>query len=125
MTASITTFELGNTYRVAWNLTTASPTGNFIEMPGASDRCVHVYPTAAGTFGGATCILEGSNDPRVETDPGNAVWTQLTDPSSTAISFTAAGIEAVNENPLYIRPRLSVPGTAAQVTVQLLNRGTN
>ena len=120
MTASITTFEPGNTYRDTWTLTTANPTGAFLERPGASDRCVHVY----GTFGGATCILEGSNDPRVETDPGSAVWSPLTDASTTAISFTAAGIEAVNENPLYIRPRLSVAGTGATITIQLLSRGT-
>lgn len=112
--------EPGNTWRVSWTLTTASPNGAYLKQPGASDRSVQVF----GTFGGATCILEGSNDPRVETDPGNAVWSPLTDNGSTAISFTAAGIEAVNENPLYIRPRLSVVGSGATITVSLLSRGT-
>ena len=120
MTTPATVEEPGNTYRTTWTLTSASGTGLFHKQPGASDRSVQVF----GTFGGATCILEGSNDPRVETDPGNAVWSPLTDNGSTAISFTAAGIEAVNENPLYIRPRLSVAGSGATITVSLLSRGT-
>jgi hypothetical protein len=119
MTAVSVFEEPGNTYRASWTLTTAAGTGVFLKQPGASDRSVQAF----GTFGGATCILEGSNDPRVETDPGNAVWSPLTDASTTAISFTAAGIEAVNENPLYIRPRLSVAGTGATITVSLVSKG--
>jgi hypothetical protein len=119
MTIPSTTEEPGNTYRTTWTLTTAQGTGEYLKRPGASDRSVQVF----GTFGGATCILEGSNDPRVETAPGSAVWSPLTDASTTAISFTSAGIEAVNENPLYIRPRLSVAGTGASITISLVSKG--
>lgn len=54
----------------------------------------------AGTFGaGGTIVLEGSND-------GTTYFT-LTDPQSTAISKTAAGLEQVVELPRYMRPRVT------------------
>lgn len=64
------------------------------------DRTVQV----TGTFGlGGTVVLEGSLDPAQT--PTN--WFQLKDPSSTLISFTAAGIRSVLENVPHMRFRVT------------------
>lgn len=58
----------------------------------SGDRTVQV----TGTFGaGGTCIVEGSLD--------GTNWFQLRDPSSTLISFTAAGLKSVLEYTTHIR----------------------
>lgn len=75
-----------------------------IEFP---DKTVQM----SGTFGAAVTI-EGSND------VVNAnVWNTLTDPQGNLISMTAAGIEAVMENPYWIRPNAA--SGVNNVTVRL------
>lgn len=64
---------------------------------GAGDRTVQVTGTPGA---GGTIIFEGSLD-------GGTTWFSLRDPSSTAISFTAAGGRAVLENVPLIRPRVT------------------
>lgn len=76
------------------------------------DKCLHVF----GTFGGATVILEGSN----EDVPTNAA--QLTDPTQTVIALTANGIKQVLENPLWVRPRISGGDGTTSVTARLVCR---
>ncbi len=49
-----------------------------------------------GTFGGATVVLQGSND--------GTNWAGLTKDGTAAVSFTAAGIATVWEDTLYVRP---------------------
>ena len=102
----------GRTVMHTWTLTTADHTGEAMETPGTSDRTV----TATGTWGGATFIMEGSND--------NAVFLPLTDNGNTAISMTTNGIEVILQNPRYIRPRLSAVGAGATVVVQVFSRST-
>jgi hypothetical protein len=98
-----------------WTLTTADPTGDAIELPGASDRSVDFVSAA---WGGSTVVLEGSNEGTTFGGLQNAA-------SGSAISATAAGaIQAVVENSRYIRPRLSVVGVGATVNVYLLSRTT-
>ena len=105
----------GRCYRHVWNLTTADATGASISIPGASDRTVQLVGT---NWGGATCVLEGS----CEETP--ATWFNLTDPQGNAISKTADAGEAVFENTVHIRPRLSVAGSAAVIQVVLVSRST-
>jgi hypothetical protein len=81
-------------WAVAWTLANAEA-GDQLEMPGASDRSVQV----SGTFGGATAVLQGSND--------GVTWNTLTDPQGNALSFTAGGLEAVLELTRYVRPSVS------------------
>ena len=93
-----------------WNLTSADPTGDAIELPMASDRTIQF----TGTWGTATAGIEGSLD--------GVTFLPLTDPSSTVISKTANSIEAVLENVRYIRPVLSTPGAGATVKAVLMSR---
>lgn len=63
-----------------------------------------------GTFGGATVVVNGSND--------NTTYAGLSNQAGTAISVTAAAIKSVYEAPNYIQPSAS-GGTAQSLTVKL------
>lgn len=69
---------------------------------------------AFGTFGGATVILQGSND--------GTNWVALSDPSGTAISLTAAGAFEFSTAMAYIRPSIS-GGSSDDVDVVVVTRG--
>lgn len=76
-----------------------------------ADRSVQ----AAGTFGGATINLQGSND--------GANYANLSDPQGVAIAFTAAGIKQVLEATKHARPAIT-GGTGSSITVTMfLRRG--
>ena len=80
---------------------------------GAGDRTIQVL----GTFGvGGTIIAEGSLD--------GTNWFPLRDPSSTAISFTAAGGRAILENVAFVRPRVTGGDGTTSLTVILMTRRT-
>lgn len=112
--ASVTeTDGYGGTSLATWVLTTADHTGDAVVRPGASDRAVQVK----GTFGSATVAIEGSLD-------GGVTYAALHDPGGTAVTFTAAGINAISENVTHIRARLSTVGSGASITVLLLSRST-
>lgn len=95
--AATTSFPFSTSQDVAlsqWSLAvgdTATP----IKLGVYSDRTVQV----AGTFGGATVTLQGSNN-----DVG---YHTLTDPQGNALSFSAAGLETVMELPFFIKPVIS------------------
>ena len=75
------------------------------------DRTVQIQ----GTFGaGGSITIEGSND--------GTTWFALTDPQGNAITKTAAGIEIVEEAPLYTRPRVTAGDGTTALTVVLLAR---
>lgn len=68
-----------------------------------------------GTFGaGGTIIMEGSVD--------GTTWFQLRDPSSTVISFTAAGGKAILEAVPFIRPRVTAGDGTTALTCQVSTR---
>ena len=81
---------------------------------GSGDRTVQVF----GTLGvGGTIIFEGSLD-------GGTNWFPLRDPSSTAISFTAAGGRAILENVALVRPRVTGGDGTTSLTAILMTRRT-
>lgn len=105
--------NLVDTETVSWDSLTASDTGEPYEFAKFSDKTVQVF----GTFGG-TVTLQGSNDPRVLSDPNNAVWATLTDVQASALTFTAAGIGTVAENPRFIRPSVGTGVTSVTISLQ-------
>lgn len=93
---------------VAWEGLDAGDDGDPFEMPGASDRSVHIK----GNFGsGGVATLKGSND--------GVTFVTLTDPQGTPISFSAEALVAVSELTRYVRPELA-GGTSPAVDVYLL-----
>ncbi len=93
----------------SWTPLTESDTATAVGLIGSGDRTVQV----TGTFNGGTVIVEGTLD--------GTNWFQLKDPSSTSISFTAAGLKAILEGVTKVRPRVSA-GTGVSVTVLLMTR---
>jgi hypothetical protein len=100
-------------WHILWEtLTTTNADGDPVEMPGHSDRSVQVV----GTFGsGGTVDIEGSND--------GSTWAILTDPQGNALSFTAAGLEAVAELTRYIRPNVSAGDGTSDLDVHMIISG--
>lgn len=101
----------GPSYLLTWETMGNDDTGTAVKIPGAADKTV----TVTGTFGGATVTLQGSND--------NTNWFTLTDPQGNDIAFTAAGMEIIMENPLWIRA-ITVGGSGTDVDVLVLARST-
>lgn len=66
-----------------------------------------------GTFGGATIVLQGSND--------GSTFSTLDDVAGVAISATAAGIFDFNGHCRYIRP-LVTAGTAESLNTRVIMR---
>lgn len=93
----------------SWGPMATGDTGDPVGVPGSGDRTVQV----SGTFGGASVIIEGTLD--------MTNWQTLHDPAVTILSFTSAGLAAVLENVLAVRPRIS-GGSAVAVNVVLLTR---
>lgn len=98
------------TWLVTWTAIGDSDTCTGVSFPDGSDITVHIL----GTFAGATVVLQGSND--------KTNWLGLTDPQGNAISKSAAGMEAVEEHPLWVRPSTS-GGSGSSTTVILLVTG--
>jgi len=101
----------GSIISFTWALTTADPTGAYIDQTAWADRTF----TASGTWGGATCTIEGSND--------GTNWMPLSDAAGAA-DATAAANKAITvvELTRYIRPNLTTVGVGATVTVTLVAR---
>ncbi len=103
---------------VTWVLANGD-TGAPIAFASYGDKTMQIF----GTFGsGGSVTLQGSNDPRVVSDAGNAVWFSLVDPQGNAITKTSAAGEALLENPLYIRPSCTAGDGTTSLTVILCAR---
>lgn len=87
-----------------WETLTEADTANAISLANKADKTV----TVTGTFGSATVVMKGSND--------GANFYTLKDAQGDDISFTAAGMSIILENPLFIKPTFS-GGTSQDVDV--------
>jgi hypothetical protein len=81
--------------------------GQVLELAVYTDRSVQV----SGTFGGATVLLEGSND--------GVTWATLTDPTSAPLSFAAAGLKQISEIACYARARIDGGNGTTDINVNL------
>ena len=104
-----------------WILTTANPIGLPIGIPEWSDRTWSFLDGASDVAGAATCNIIGANSIQNLSAVNNG--NRLNNAAGGApIIVTAIGTATVIENPLYMAPALSVPGTAAVWTINLLIR---
>ncbi len=100
----------GKSSLVSWSALATGDTGAPIQGVGLSDRSVQF----TGTFGGATVVLEGSND--------GVNYVTLTDPAGVALSFTSAGLKQLLQITRYMRPSVS-GGAAVAINCHLLTVG--
>jgi hypothetical protein len=76
-----------------------------------ADRSIQV----TGTFDTTTVIAEGSND-------GGTTYAALTDYQGNAVSFTAAGLEGIQEITELMRARVTAGGASTDIDVHILLR---
>ncbi len=106
--AQMTVVPGGRARLYTWVLATGDD-GAPIEAVEFADRSVQV----AGTFGGASVVIEGSND--------SAAYGTLTDPQGNDLAIVGAKVEMITEVTRLIRPRVQ-GGSGVNVTVSLLAR---
>lgn len=109
-TPNKTTPDQGNVVVFQWSGLLIGDSGEARGRPEWADKSVQV----SGTFGGATLIIEGTND--------GVTYHTLNDPFSNATSFTSAGLKAVVESPMGIRPRVTGGDGTTSITVTLAAR---
>jgi hypothetical protein len=90
------TIREGGVKKVIWETMGNDDTGTSISLADHPDKTVDFI----GTFGGATVILQGSQD--------DATWSTMVDSGGTALSFTAAStLKLIRDNPFFIRAKTS------------------
>lgn len=95
--APVTTFPFETSSDVAvttWDAMAAGDDGEPVRLAVYSDRAIQV----AGTFGGASVTIGGSND--------GVTYHALTDAQGNALTLTAGALKAVIELPIYLKPRV-------------------
>ena len=91
---------------VSWSGLTSVDDGSSAKVAGYSNKSVQV----TGTFTASSMLIQGSNN--------GVSWTTLKNSQGNALTFSAAGLERIQEPTLYIRPLTS--GTAsATIKVEL------
>lgn len=93
----VTTFPFETSRDVAvttWDGMAADDDGEPVRLAVYSDRAIQV----AGTFGGASITIGGSND--------GVTYHALTDTGGNALTLTAAALKQIVELPIYIKPRV-------------------
>ena len=106
----------GRSFHYVWTALGDDDTGQLVHHAGAADMSFQVF----GTFGGATIVLQGSN--QLLTDTIDQFWT-LTDQADNPLSFTSPNGEAVAPLAATIRPSTS-GGSGTAITAILFLRST-
>lgn len=99
-------------YKHSWTLTSTASTGRPATLASLPDKTMSVR----GTFAGCTVALIGSN--QSATVAQASLTTQSLNDSrgeGNALSFTAANVVTVVENPNLIYPKLTALGTSVTV----------
>lgn len=108
-------YNFGNIQTVKWVLGNAD-TGQPWRRADFQDKFLQIN----GTFGGATVVLQGTNDVNQDgTVSSSATWTTLKFASDgSAISETSAEGDQILSDPLFIRPSSS-GGTGSSINVTI------
>jgi predicted acyltransferase (DUF342 family) len=95
----------------AWSPLAAGDDGAPVGSTGTGDRTVQVL----GTFGaGGTVVIEGSLN--------GSDWSVLRDPTGALLSFSSAGLKAVMENVVSLRPRVTAGDGSTLITALMAVR---
>lgn len=95
-----------------WSAVTEGDTAAAIRFNGTETLAASVQFT--GTFGGATAVLQGSND--------NTNWVTVQDLEGADISFTSSGAADFSSAMLWLRVSFS-GGTSQSINAILVTRG--
>ena len=109
----VTTFPFETSLDVAvttWAPLAADDDGAPVRLAVYSDRSIQV----AGTFGGASVTIGGSND--------GITYHALSDPSGNVLTLTSAALRAIVELPIFIKPRVFGGNGTTSLSVVLSGR---
>lgn len=95
---------------VQWLGITENDVGQEYEFPGAADCSVQF----AGTFGGGSIDLQGSNI------PGGSDYLTLLDLEGNSIQASGANIFTIRENVRFVRPKQPAGASGASINVYVL-----
>lgn len=110
-TTVLTTYPAVGSSLSTWTALANGQAGDNISAFQFSDKTVQV----GGTFGvGGSVTIQGSND--------GTTWNTLTDLQGNALTMTASAIEAISENPRYIRPNVTAGDGTTALNVTILGR---
>ena len=118
-----TTFIARGVLRTVWAFATSlAPTSGSIGRPLSAPTYADKTVSFRGPWvSGVTIVIEGSNTATFST--GTAKWASLADPQGNALSKATGSVEAILENPLWIRPRISArTGTLGSPTVEIISQ---
>lgn len=108
MSILATTYPAKGAIKVEWAGLTNNEAGSPSTAIPYRDKTVGVF----GTFDACTVTIEGSMD--------GVNWVTLKNPLGDNLAFSSEAVEAVLENPIFIRPVVSDAGTSnADLTVVL------
>jgi len=100
--------------RTVWSNMANGDIGAISDYPGFADRNFQV----SGTFGaGGEVTMQGSNEP-----PANDKWFTLSNMADSALVVTTAGGKMIQENTLYIRPKITGGDGTTSLTITLIAR---
>ena len=111
-TAAMEMLERGTLHLWSWRNLKLDDAGSSVEWSRLSDRSVHVY----GTWGGASLVMEGSND--------DTNMAQLDNLRGVAISVSANAIFGILQIAAYVRPRVVGGDATTNLNVIMLSRGS-
>lgn len=96
-----------NTATISWPAMAANDVGQALELPSYADKSIQI----SGTPGGATVVLEGSDN--------GSTYVTLSDPQGNALSFMDVALKFVVENVRYIRPHVTGGDGTTAITATL------
>lgn len=102
--------ERGTLIKWTWNALRQSDTGGVVEWARLADRSVHIY----GTWGGASVVMEGSND--------GSNMCQLENLKGLPISVSANALFGILQLCCHIQPRVVGGDGTTNLTAILLSR---
>jgi len=111
--------------RTAWTFATSlAPTsgsiGNPLSAPNYPDKTV-IW--RGPWVSGVTIVIQGSNTATYST--GITKWFTLNDPQGNALSKATGAVEAILENPRWLRPRISArTGVLGAPVIEILSQST-
>ena len=99
--------------QVIWTPVTENDSCGPVQYPKHSTKSIQVETSGVGnnSFGGCSVALKGSND--------GTNFEALSTPANAAIAITAAGIKAVLENTVQIKP-VATGGTNQSIAITML-----
>jgi hypothetical protein len=104
---------------MTWSGITTTGPASALDASHLPDKTV----VLSGTIGsGTTVVIEGSNTASGPLATGASRYYTLNDPQGNALSLSTGKVEAILENPKFIRPKTTAKNANTNVTVTIISQ---